>query len=453
MKTSLWGRLTGIVRDLLARLWGGSRTENSVLIPTSVEELLTVLDQARDNGTLVNVVGGSFPASSLPGEITLSLISMDRLLGLDTNQRTVTVEPGMRLSALSALLSTVQLCLDVSGKIPDLTVLDALAIGSSGSSPSGSLAASIVRAEVITPGGDVVCWSWSSHPRQMCALVCGLGTVAIITCVTFTCSPLARVKEISYLSSVRELLDTWSLVSRSSKAQEIHWFPFSELVVITHTQELDRLSWSSAQPFLSQVLGRMSEWIALVTRRINLSIFSSLPLISSMLARVQFISLWTAARHRSDYIHHPVHFSSCDGLRGSSWILPLPNLPTLLQSITSWSSLHPGPVTSPLFINTIAGDLMEGRRTRTSSISSSSSMDNWSHPHRGFLQPRLKDSSKSQACVWYDWFLSETHPDPTLVSQFEQLFLEVGGVRCWSAERIVSPLLLSNCFPDRKSVV
>lgn len=451
MKTSIWARVTGLLRDLLSRIWRGRRgLESSVLLPTSVEELLTVLGQAKDNGTVVSVVGGAFPSSQAHNEVTVSLLSMDRLLGLDSNQRTVTVEPGMTLSVLSSLLSTVHLCLDISGNIPDLTVLDALAVGVSGSSPPGSLAASLIRVEVVTPGGEVVSWSWNSHPRQMSALVCGLGTVAILTAATFSCNHLTRVNEISYLSSVRELLDTWSLVSRSSRAQEIHWFPFTELVVITHTSELDRLSWASSQTLVSHILGAISQWVAAITRKINLALFSNIPLLSSMMARVQFISLWTAARYRSDSTHHPVHFSSCDNLRGSSWILPLPNLPNLIHSITSWSCHHPRPVTSPLYISSMAGEPMDGRRTRTSSVSSTSSLDTWTHSKRGFLHPRLiaQGPGKSHACVWYDWFLPETSPDPTLVSQFEDLFLEVGGVRCWSAERLVSPLLLSNCFTE-----
>merc|ERR1712013_160407 len=65
--------------------------------------------------------------------------------------------------------------------------------------------------------------------------------------------------------------------------------------------------------------------------------FSSLPLLSSLLARVQFISLWTAARHRSDHTHHPLHLSSCAALQGSYWILPINALPTLLHSISSWA--------------------------------------------------------------------------------------------------------------------
>ena len=115
----------------------------------------------------------------------------------------------------------------------------------------------------------------------------------------FLYADIFRVNEVSYLTSVRELLDTWSLVSRSSSSQQLTWFPFTELVVITHTSELDRwvrflqvvlqllirLSWASSQPLLSQVLGKASEKVAAIIRRINLAFFSSLPLLSSLLAR------------------------------------------------------------------------------------------------------------------------------------------------------------------------
>ena len=49
--------------------------------------------------------------------MTVSLQCMDRLLGLDTCQKTVTVEPGMLLSTLSSLLATVHLCLEISGPV------------------------------------------------------------------------------------------------------------------------------------------------------------------------------------------------------------------------------------------------------------------------------------------------------------------------------------------------
>lgn len=51
---------------------------------------------------------------------------------------------------------------------------------------------------------------------------------------------------------------------------------------------------------------------------------------------------------------------------------------------------------------------------------------------------------------WYDWFLPETSPDPLQVSQLEEVCSIIGGRghKCWTGERLVSPLLLCNTHPS-----
>lgn len=427
MKIHLWNSFLSSLREMIDRIFRRP-PKPETHFPSCVEELVSVLGQARDNKTSVKVVGGSFPTAPVHGDILVNLEHMDRLLGLDLQQKTVITEPGMLLSTLSNMLATVNLCLDLSGRVPDLTVIDAISIGGLGSKPSG-LTSSLLSVTVLTPGSDdPVTWSWDSSPRHMSALVSGLGMVTVVLSATFRCSQLNRVTEISYLSSVREVMDSWGLV-RSSH-QQLHWFPFTELVVISHTSPLDRLSGcTQEQPYHSKILGNISEWLASFTRKVNILLFTSLPLLSSMLARVQFISMWTAARHRSDYSHHPVQFSDCSSLRGSTWLIPLSHLPPLLRQISNWSSHNPRPVSSPLYIQTVE-ERQQGDK-------------------QPFLAPQISGdkSDGPMAAVWYDWFLPETSPDPLLVSQFESLFHTVGGVRCWSAERLVSPLLLSNSCP------
>merc|ERR1719234_1733776 len=179
MKTSVWGNLVAGLRRLLAKLWGGK--ERDVLLPSTVPELLTVIGQARDNGTTINVVGGAFPASGDPTSVTVSLISMDRLLGLDTSNKTVTVEPGMKLSTLSSLLSTINLTVDMRGRVPDLTVLDCVAVGGPGlGCGEAGLGSSILQVEVVTAKGELASWSWDTNIRQMGGLVGGLGMMAVV---------------------------------------------------------------------------------------------------------------------------------------------------------------------------------------------------------------------------------------------------------------------------------
>ena len=61
-------------------------------------------------------------------------------------------------------------------------------------------------------------------------------------------------------------------------------------------------------------------------------------------------------------------------------------------------------------------------------------------PGQGYLSPRLEGCSSPLATLWYDWFLPETAPDHSQVSQLERLFQQAGGVKCWTGDRLVSPL-------------
>jgi len=290
----------------------------------------------------------------------------------------------------------------------------------------------------------------------MGGLVGGLGMLAVVIAVTIKCCPVVMVSEISYLSSVREVVDTWSMVHRTSNHQQITWFPFTELVIITHTSSLDKLSFAVCQSRLNMFLTEASEWFASLVRRVNIVCFSRLAMLSSVLARVQFISLWTAARYRSDHALHPAHFLTPSPImRGTSWLVPLDCLPPLLHNISTWSQSNPGPVTSPIFIQTLVSDNMDQceTRSRTSSVGSASyrSQHGPQGVHgQGYLCPRLGGGVGPLASVWYDWFLPETSPDPLQVSKLEGLFHQVGGVRCWGAERLVSPLLLSNTHSQYK---
>ncbi len=50
-----------------------------------------------------------------------------------------------------------------------------------------------------------------------------------------------RYTEISYLCSIRDVLESWTNECRSSLYQQIYWFPLTELVVITHINSADKM--------------------------------------------------------------------------------------------------------------------------------------------------------------------------------------------------------------------
>ena len=147
MKTSLWSSLVATLRSWLGRLF--SRPEVATLLyPECLEELVTILDQARQNGSSLKIVGDVYQFSYGREDIIVSLRHLDRLLGLDTNTNTVTVEPGMKLSSLATMLASIKLSLDLGGRVPDLTVADCLAVGGPGlGCGSAGLGSSVVQGD------------------------------------------------------------------------------------------------------------------------------------------------------------------------------------------------------------------------------------------------------------------------------------------------------------------
>ena len=265
MKPGLWSSLVSSLRCWLDRIFSRATPPPTTLYPNTVEDLVAILTQARDNGSSLKIVGGSFPVSSGSREdIVVSLARLDRLLGLDTAAATVRVEPGMRLHTLLPLLQSVNLRLELAGRVPDLALADCLALGGPGLGCGlVGLGSSILQVEAVTAGGELVRWNWDQNPRQLGGLVSGLGLIAAVISVTLQCRPLVLVTEISYLSrwrsmfgrlcnvdsflcSVREVMESWHLLHRTSDHQQVTWFPFTELVIITHTTGLDK--WVTLTP-------------------------------------------------------------------------------------------------------------------------------------------------------------------------------------------------------------
>ena len=147
----------------------------------------------------------------------------------------------MKLSTLSSILSSVNLCLDISGRIPDLTICDCLAVSGPGVGCGYTgLGSSLLSLQVVTAGGEVVSWTWDHQARQMAGLVGGLGMVAMVLAVSLQCYPLVLVREVAYLANVRDLMESWQMLHRTSDHQQVTWFPFTELVIIKHTSDLDK---------------------------------------------------------------------------------------------------------------------------------------------------------------------------------------------------------------------
>ena len=173
------GRVVSDVKAYLRDWWPiflvSPKEEGTALVgvkPQNVEEVARVVKYAASSKLRVLCRGGgsSVTGASVPhGGIVVDMTGMNQVLDLDENNRTVTVQAGIRLSELEPKLNKKSFTL---GQFPQsyelVTVGGYISTMGTGqySSKYGGIEDSVIRLQVVLPGGDVVWTRNRSTPRS-----------------------------------------------------------------------------------------------------------------------------------------------------------------------------------------------------------------------------------------------------------------------------------------------
>lgn len=132
------------------------------------------------------------------GEI-ISLEHFEKILELDRERRTVTVEAGIRYGQLARWLHREGYALHNMASLPHISVAGACATGTHGSGDRhGNLATAVSALEMVTGGGEVVALSREQDPDQFEAGVVGLGGLGVVTKLTLDISPTFQMQQDVY---------------------------------------------------------------------------------------------------------------------------------------------------------------------------------------------------------------------------------------------------------------
>ena len=96
----------------------------------------------------------------------------------------------MKLSKVCRVLESTGMGLKLGGFVPDISLLDAIAVGILGS--TYDLISNITEVEVVLPHGRMTTWNWTKNTSEMQSLCCGFGMMAVVLTVTIKCVPLTR---------------------------------------------------------------------------------------------------------------------------------------------------------------------------------------------------------------------------------------------------------------------
>jgi len=178
------------------RNWAGNIAYGAARFhaPATVEELQSIVAAA----TKARAVGSrhSFNAIADTDGDQISLAALPRVVELDPQAQTVTVDGGIRYGELATILDDAGWALANLASLPHISVAGACATATHGSgAANGNLATAVSAMEIVVATGDVVEVSRDDDPELMDAVIVGLGALGVVTRLTLAVQPSFAVRQ------------------------------------------------------------------------------------------------------------------------------------------------------------------------------------------------------------------------------------------------------------------
>src|SRR6266480_1895635 len=129
----------------------------------------------------------------------LSLKSLDKMVALEPEAHTVTVDAGMTYGQLCPLLHNKGFALHNLASLPHISIAGSCSTATHGSGDkNGNLATAVSALEIVTGAGDVVTLSRQRDGETFRGAVVGLGALGVITKITLDIQPTFMMQQYVY---------------------------------------------------------------------------------------------------------------------------------------------------------------------------------------------------------------------------------------------------------------
>ncbi|HEY5423286.1 MAG TPA: FAD-binding protein, partial [Ilumatobacteraceae bacterium] len=176
--------------------WAGNIAYNASAFHAlaTVDELQSIVAAA----TRARAVGTrhSFNAIADTDGDQISLAALPRVVELDPQAQTVTVDGGIRYGELAKILDEAGWAVANLASLPHISVAGACATATHGSgAANGNLATAVSAMDIVVATGDVVEVSRDDDPELMDAITVGLGALGVVTRLTLGVQPSFAVRQ------------------------------------------------------------------------------------------------------------------------------------------------------------------------------------------------------------------------------------------------------------------
>lgn len=192
--------------------WAGNYPFSATRLhrPTTIEQIQELVSR----GNKLKVIGArhSFNGVADSTEDLISLEHLNKVVALDPERRTITVEGGIRYGQLCPQLHREGYALHNLASLPDVSIAGACATATHGSGDlNGSLATAVAEMEIVTADGEIVVLSRERDGETFQGAVVGLGGLGVVTKLTLDLMPTFEARQDLYenlpLAQLEEAFD------------------------------------------------------------------------------------------------------------------------------------------------------------------------------------------------------------------------------------------------------
>jgi L-gulonolactone oxidase len=224
--------------------WAGNQhcSPAEVARPFGTEELAEVVAAAARAGRRVKVAGSghSFTDAACTDGTLVLLDRHRRTVALDRDRATITVQAGITLAELDAMLWRYGLALPNLGDVDTQTVAGALATGTHGTGSTHPCLAAQVRAiELVTADGEVVELTPDNDKAMFAAAQVSVGALGAVSTVTLQCVPGFNLHANEGPMRVEEAVERFEELAEGNEHFEFFCVPFSPWAIVKRNNRAD----------------------------------------------------------------------------------------------------------------------------------------------------------------------------------------------------------------------
>ena len=211
--------------------------------PESEEEVIEIVRNVGRAGGTARTVGAGHSWSPLviTDGALLNLDHLNRVVSVDSERKQVTVQAGIRIKELNALLPKHGLALTNLGSIAEQSIAGAISTGTHGTGLRfGSLSTQIVGMNLVTAEGRLLQISLDQQPELMAAARVSLGALGVITQVTIQCVQAFNLYLQAEPRAFDEVLQNIDALNRENDRVRLYWFPGTEVIYVMTLNHTDQ---------------------------------------------------------------------------------------------------------------------------------------------------------------------------------------------------------------------